>query len=313
MENRSPKICVVGSINMDLVIATPNLPIPGQTILAHSLREVSGGKGANQAVAAARLGASVSMIAKVGNDAFADQLKENLIREGVSDTGIDWADGSSGTAIVAVDSHGENSILVVPGANAMLRPSDIDRHRDLIASSDVVLMQLETPVETMLRVIQVAAALGKATLLNPAPAPPSIPSGLADVDVFCPNRSEAEAILGTRIPSVPEARQAAISLCRGELGGRPKHVVITLGGDGTVAANQDDCFWIPPYKVNPVDTTAAGDAFMGGLAYQIALGVPFQEALKFASATGALATTRHGAQPSMPRLAEVLSLMRSQP
>jgi ribokinase len=296
-----PRILICGSINMDLVIRTPHLPSPGQTQLAHSLMEVSGGKGANQAVAAARLGASVRMLGRVGSDGFGETLKRNLAAEGIEIDTVQTSPGASGIAIVAVEDSGENSILVVPGANGLLTREDIDRAYTAMVSCDWMILQLEIPIATVEYAIDVARRLGKRVILNPAPASRTLSSSALEVEVLCPNQSEAEAILGIRILDPDDAVQAAKSLA--ERGA--KNVVITLGGNGAVAYDGLRTTRIPAHQVDAVDTTAAGDAFIGALAYQLGLGNELGDACAFAAAAAAHAVTIAGAQPSLPTLDQV--------
>lgn len=304
---RVPKILICGSINMDLVVLTPHLPLPGETRLARAISEVSGGKGANQAVAAARLGAKVSLLGRVGNDSFGGKLRKHLSDESIDVSHVMETKGPSGIAIVAVEDSGENSILVIPGANALLTADDVDRAAQLFGDCDALVVQLETPIETIVQAMQTAKGLGKRTILNPAPAPAAFDSRLYDVDVLCPNRSEASAMLGMPITD----RQAALDALPKLLSRGPRAVVITLGSDGAVVGDASGVEWIPPYLVQPKDTTAAGDAFVGALAYQLCLGRSLVEAATFAAAAGAYAATIAGAQPSMPNLNQIADLIRS--
>lgn len=301
-----PKVVVLGSINMDLVIRCKHLPRPGETIIARSSQEVPGGKGANQAVAAARLGGHVSMIARVGNDAFAGRLLENLQREKVhTDSVLQCDDTASGIAIVNVEDSGENSILVVPGANHQLSPDDVAKFQSLIESSDLLLAQLEVPLPTVQAAFALARSLGKRLILNPAPMPTDFPAELFQVDLICPNQSEASALLGVQIETVEDAKQAVKQL----LARGAKAVIITLGGQGAVLHDGQQVTWIPPFPITPVDTTAAGDAFAGALAVRWSEGTTLHEAARFAAAAGAFAATQPGAQPGMPRREQLLSLM----
>ncbi len=301
-----PKVVVLGSINMDLVIRCERLPRPGETIIARSSQEVPGGKGANQAVAAARLGGHVSMIARVGNDAFAGRLLENLQREQVhTESVLQCEDTASGIAIVNVEDSGENSILVVPGANHRLSPDDVAQARPLIESADVLLAQLEVPLSTVQSAFTLARSLGKRLILNPAPMPTDFPAALFEVDLICPNQSEASALLGIPIQTVDDAKQAVEQLlARGS-----KAAIITLGGQGAVVHDGQQVTWIPPFPITPVDTTAAGDAFAGALAVRWSEGATLLEAARFAAAAGAFAATQPGAQPGMPHRPQLLSLM----
>lgn len=308
MVPKSPRIAVLGSINRDIVIRCARLPMRGETVLAESTSEVAGGKGANQAVAAVRLGGHVTMIGRVGDDVFGERLLTGLVREKL-DTSLVWqmADCASGMAIVAVEQSGENSIIVVPGANSRISESDVAAVAEAIGSCDILLLQLETPHETVAAAIAVARTRGVRTILNPAPVNGPLSKKLLEVNVICPNLIEAAALLGRPIPSRAAALDAALEI--GRLG--PKFVVITLGSDGAVFSDGTRAELVPPFVVNAVDTTAAGDAFAGALAVRLAEGAPLREAVKFACAAGALAATRPGAQPSLPLRSEVDSLLKS--
>jgi ribokinase len=307
MVHKAPRIAVLGSINRDILIGCARLPQRGETVLADSSSEVAGGKGANQAVAAARLGGQVTMIGRVGDDVFGERLLTGLVREKL-DTSLVWPtlQCASGMAIVAVERSGENSIIVVPGANGRISESDVAAASEAIGSCDILLLQLEVPMDAVAAAIAIARASGVRTILNPASAIGPLARELLDVDVICPNQIEASALLGRPIQSRGEALDAARELSH--LG--PKIVVITLGSEGAVFCDGPQTEWVAPFVVNAVDTTAAGDAFAGALAVRLAEGAPMCETVKFACAAGALAATRQGAQPSLPRRSEVDSLLR---
>lgn len=301
------KILVCGSINMDLVVRTPKLPAPGETLTAHGLEYVSGGKGANQAVAVARLGGKVGMLGAVGSDAFGATLKANLQQEGID---LEWVankSGPSGVAIVAVDDQGENSIMVVPGANGGLSVDDVQQAESAIAQAGLVMLQLEIPIDTVLHTVRLCRKHQIPVILNTAPAPENFPDELFDVDLICPNQSETAALLKTSPPSnMDEAFEAAREL----LAKGAKQAVITLGSLGAVAAikmpgGKPLIKTVDAHRVTAVDTVAAGDAFLGALAYQIAQGTSLMESCLFASAAAAHAVTVRGAQPSLPNLAQV--------
>jgi ribokinase len=313
----APRIAVVGSINADLVVRCARLPRPGETISARDVREVPGGKGANQAVAAARLGAEVKMIARLGDDAFGPRLQAGLAASGVNvDRVLTTADCASGLAIVAVEDSGENAILVVPGANGRLTPADVLAAGDVIGQADMLLLQLEVPLETTIAAIKLARDYGTPVILDPAPAPaptladehPGLLTDLLEVEVACPNEAEALALTNVRIETVADAERAAC--CLRSLG--PKYGIVTLGARGAVLCEPDSSpRLIPAFKIDAVDTTAAGDAFAAALAIRIAQGAPVAEAVRFACAAGALAASRRGAQPAMPTAEEVESLVRA--
>jgi ribokinase len=288
---------------MDLVVRSARLPRPGETVIGRETLELPGGKGANQAVAAARLDADVFMIGRVGDDGFGERLRAGLKREGIdlSHVGV-TPKCASGLAVVAVEDSGENSITVIPGANGRLTPDDVMAASALIREADVLLLQLEVPLESVLPAIELAVEFDTQVILDPAPAPTSFPAKLLAVDVACPNETEAAAITGIRIKSLDDAKNAALRLHA--MGSR--HAVITLGSQGAVVCGPDG--WlehVPSFAVEAVDSTAAGDAFAAGLGVSLAQGKPVSVAVRYACAAGALATTRQGAQPAMPTAAEV--------
>ncbi len=288
---------------MDLVVRSTRLPRPGETIIGRETLELPGGKGANQAVAAARLEADVFMIGRVGDDGFGERLRAGLKQEGIDISHVAVTPKcASGLALVAVEDSGENAITVIPGANGRLTPDDVMAASDLIREADVLLLQLEVPLETVLLAIELGVEFDTQVILDPAPAPASFPKKLLAVDVACPNETEAAAITGLPIANVNAANNAALRLHA--MGSR--HAVITLGGQGAVVCGPDG--WlehVPSFAVEVVDSTAAGDAFAAGLGVSLALGKPVSAAVRYACAAGALATTRQGAQPAMPTAAEV--------
>jgi len=306
----SSHIVVVGSINMDLVVRTAHLPAPGQTVLGEGFTTSGGGKGANQAVAVARLGGRCLMIGRVGEDTFGQQLLENLRAEGVDCTGVMRSPGPSGTAIIIVDSMGENSIVVAGGANQRLSPDDIYAREDLFADASVVLLQLELPLPTVRTALCLAHRHGARVVLDPAPVPEALPDELYQVDILSPNTLEAEALTGQPCNEDRVAKSVALDLiARGA-----KAAAVKLGHRGSMVVASDGHFYrIPPYKVDVVDTTAAGDAYTAAIAVAMGRGEKLDEAAKFANAAGALACTKIGAQSAMPTAAEVKMLMEDQP
>jgi len=303
----APRIAVVGSINMDLVVRCGRLPRPGETIIADDAREIPGGKGANQAVAAARLGAKVSMIGRVGSDSFADRLLDNLRHERV-DTAhtLRTEDCASGLAIISVEATGENSITVVPGANGHMTPNDIDAASDKIERAEVLLLQLEIPMEVVLAAIRVARDANTRVILDPAPVPDHVPNGLLDVDFICPNESEAAALLGQSADSIEDVIAAKSLAKRG-----PGTAIITLGSRGAVVCETSGlCQHIPSIDVQAVDTTAAGDAFAGAFGVSLAEKSSILDAVRFGCIAGAIAASRIGAQPSIPIRSEILQVAR---
>ncbi|TWT56390.1 ribokinase [Allorhodopirellula solitaria] len=305
----SPRIVVLGSINMDLVVRCAELPIAGQTVLAESSTEFCGGKGANQAVAATAAGGSVSMIGAVGSDAFAGRLLGNLSQHNVSCDAVEQRRGqSSGLAVISVDQRGQNAIMVVSGANASVTRDDVMASKDLIERSDVILVQLEIPMDAVLAGIDIAKKAGVRVVLDPAPAPREFPSQLLAVDLLCPNESEAAVLTGQPVESVADARRAAAQLQ--QMGA--EHVAITLGDQGTLLHRSGESHLIAAFSVNAVDTTAAGDAFAGALATRWSQTDDLYEAVRFANAAGALAASQHGAQASMADGEAIESLLQSQ-
>jgi ribokinase len=302
-----PRICVVGSLNMDLVIRSPHIPQPGETILGSDFQTFPGGKGANQAVAAARLGAHVSMVGRLGQDSFADVLLENLGASGVDTTYITTDPGAaSGVALIVVDDRGENSIVVASGANMEVDAGQVEAAGDRIASADVLVLQLEIPLPAVIRSAEIAREHAVPVVLNPAPAR-ELPDELFGlVDVLVPNETETTLLSGQAAATQGELIRAARSL----LDRGVASVVITLGSRGALLANQaNQGEIIPGFKVDPIDTTAAGDAFVAGLAVHLGGGSPLPEAIRWGNAAGALATMRLGAQTSAPSRSEVEQLI----
>ena len=252
----SARVIVVGSLNMDLVVRAARLPGPGETIIGNEYHEIPGGKGANQAVSAARLGAQVAMVGRVGTDAFANTLRQNLEVEGVDHTHvIQDAETSTGIALITVDDEGQNSIVIASGANMHLSPKDVEEAESAIAAADLLLLQLESPMHTVTRAAELAGSHGVRVTLNPAPARP-LPSGLVSrVDTLIPNQSEAALLADRPIRNQPEAEQAARAL----LDRGVRSVVLTLGARGAVLAREGRTEHFPAFDLSPVDTTAAGD------------------------------------------------------
>ncbi len=308
-EKQRAKITVVGSINMDLMIRASNLPLPGETVIADTKVENPGGKGANQAVAAARMGADVTMIGCVGDDSFATQLLQNLKGEGVDTSHITRRENTaSGVAVVMVEESGENAILVVPGANGLVSQQEIDRARQAICDNDILLMQLEVPQEIVVYATQIASEAGVSVILDPAPAPLEYHADLLNVDLICPNQSEAAALLGKPVESMDDAVSLIKELT--QLG--PKQAIITMGEQGAVLFDGETVQTIPALPIQVVDSTASGDAFAAGLAVRLAENASLIEAVKFASAAGALAASGAGAQTAMPTREEIETLLERQ-
>ena len=312
--NSPPKIVVLGSINMDLVVRCAKLPSPGQTVLAQSSHEFCGGKGANQAVAAALAGGDVCMIGAVGSDAFADRLLDNLTGHGIDCSAVARrADLASGLAVISVDAAGQNSIMVVPGANASVTRDDVLSAKTLIEQCDVLLLQLEIPIDAVLAGIEVDQQPGVRVVLDPAPAVDQLPARCLTVDLLCPNESEAAQLTGLPVESVEQALAAATALQQTGV----KTVAITLGSQGTlllgsgVVLDASGSQLIPAFPIQAVDTTAAGDAFAGALVVHWAEHNDLLAAVRFANAAGALAASGHGAQASMANRATIEVLLKS--
>lgn len=295
-------VLVVGSLNMDLVVRAQRLPKAGETLAGHSFVTVPGGKGANQAVAAARLGAQVAMLGCVGDDAYGRQLRQGLLDEGIDCQGVRTVEGSSGIAMIVVDDASQNAIVIIAGANDRLAEADLARHEALLLAASVVVCQLEVPTATVGATLKRAKALGKTVILNPAPAVGPLPADwYAAIDYLIPNESEAQALSGVAVDSLESAQAAARHL----LGlGAPK-VLITLGERGLWFADGAAEQYFAAAAVQAVDTTAAGDTFVGGFAAALAQGQGEVQAIAFGQRAAALSVTKAGAQPSIPFLGDV--------
>lgn len=303
---RPPRICVIGSVNMDLVIGTPRFPAPGETIIGGPFAQHPGGKGANQAVAAARLGAEVSMIGAVGQDGHGERLNTLLAADCIDTTRVAKQEGSvTGVALITVDAQGENTIIVTPGANAAVTPHHVDDAEPLIAQADCVVMQLEVPIESVLAGASVAHRVGTRCVLNAAPSQDLPDELLSLLEVLIVNRGEAAALAGMPCDTNVDEMAAAL-ISRG-----PRMCVITLGADGALAYDGRRLVRQAVFEATPVDTTAAGDAFVGGFAVAVSSGALINDALAWGCAAGALATTCAGAQPSLPTLSAVQELLRA--
>jgi len=298
------RIVVVGSINLDLVASTERIPSAGETVAGAEFQTFPGGKGANQAVAAARLGSSVSMIGKLGNDAFGVQLRENLTRAGVDTAGIGSVAVSSGVALITTDAHGENAITVVGGANACLDPGDLDANRGVLREAGILLTQLEIPLETVEYLAVLAEREKIPLILDPAPARPLFASLMRHVEWLTPNETEAASLLGCSVGDLSGDRLGDAAEALRSRG--PRNVVLKLGNRGCFVALSDETRqFIPAHRVQAVDTTAAGDAFNGAFASALMRGKDPVASADWASAVAAISVTRRGAQPSMPTAPEV--------
>lgn len=301
-------VVVFGSINMDLTTYVPTLPRPGETLMGTSYIMVPGGKGANQAVAAARLGERTAFVGRIGADSFGEEARKAVAAEGVdmSAVAVDAQNGT-GLAVISVDEAAENAIVVISGANMALDAGDVARCVSLLDEASVVLLQMETPLAAGLEVARAARERGVTVVLDPAPATALPEEVYALFDLVTPNETETEALLGQRPATPTEAQAAARKLCAQGAGA----AVVKMGAQGAAYATAADSGFIPGFTVTAVDTVAAGDAFNGALAVALGERQPLAGAIRWASAAGALATTRRGAAPSMPYRAEVERLLQS--
>lgn len=299
-------LLIVGSLNMDTVINVKDMPKPGETVLGKNYELCPGGKGANQAYAAGKLGADVSMIGLVGKDDNGMKLLLNLQSVGVNTSGIQTLDNiTSGTAFITVDDEGENSIIVISGANYELRKEHIDNHMDLIDQCDAVIVQLEVPIDVVTYLARIAKSKNKLVILDPAPAPTNLPLELIkNVDIMKPNETELHALTGMKTESIEQIVQASRSLIEQGV----KKVIVTVGSKGTVLVTENDYKIFPPRKVAAVDTTAAGDSFTAAFATKLIEGFSYDDAIKFANIVSSIVVTRKGAQNSMPSYEEAIKV-----
>jgi ribokinase len=293
--SRTPSIAVVGSANIDLVTYTDDFPRPGETIFGREFSLGFGGKGANQAVAARLCGAEVSMVARLGDDLFGPATIENFRSFGIDVSRVLITPGvSSGVAPIFVEGSGQNRIWVVKGANDRLLPADVDAAGDLLRRADFIILQLEIPLETVYYTLRFAREHGIRTILNPAPGQKLDLAELAHADYLIPNETEAEALCGSPVRTLDEARVAAESLVQKGV----RRVIVTLGANGAILVTREGYHHVPPFQVKSVDTTGAGDAFIGSLAYNLASGMAEIEAISRANLYAALSTTGSGTQKS---------------
>lgn len=298
------RILVIGSSNTDMTVRSATLPKPGETVLGGDFRMGPGGKGANQAVAARLLGGDVTFVCKLGRDMFGEGASKHYESCGLDTSKILWSDKPSGVALITVDSKAENSIVVASGANADVTVSDIDSVAEIIKSSGILLLQLEIPMDAVVRAAEIAFEAGVQVVLNPAPAT-SLPAELLKcVSILIPNETEASAISGIDINNLETASAAAERL----KGMGVREVIITMGSRGSMVCD-GECTFVPAVKVNAVDTTAAGDTFCGGVCVALSEGKALSEAVKFATAASSIAVQRPGAQDSVPSRREVDKLL----
>jgi ribokinase len=298
------KLLVVGSINIDLVACAHRLPSPGETILGKTFDVFNGGKGANQAVALGKLGAPVQMIAALGTDLFTERLLSGLKAAGVDTAAVQMLAGPCGVAHIARADSGENSIIVISGANAMISPAYIDAHAETVRNAAMVLVQLETPLEAVVRLAEIAFEAGTPLMLDPAPARPLPDNLLTRTTWLTPNETEAQILLGR--DDLEPAATADKLLAMG-----PRNVALKLGAKGVFLAGRDSpAQQIPAFPVTPVDTTAAGDCFNAAFAGALSLGKSPAEAARYGAAAAAISVMRPGAQPSLPTSGEVEAFLQ---
>jgi len=303
----SVRIAVLGNINIDFVMEAQRPPKPGETLRASNLRMVPGGKGANQAVAAARLGAQVTLIGRVGTDVFGQPLIQGFMREGIATNFIRRDEqAATGAAFITITPDGQNSILSALGANLECTEQQVEEAGEAIDRSDMLLLQLGVPAAVVDRSIQIAVDRNVPILLDPSPLGDELPQLWRRADIMVPNETEAAGLTGVEVLDIPSAVQAATQLGAQGIA----VVIITLGSQGCLLVDTDGARLVHSYPVDPVDTTAAGDAFAGALAVRVAEGATFNEAAAFANAAGALATTVVGAQPSLPTRLAVEQFLR---
>ncbi|MDY7067531.1 Ribokinase [Pseudomonas extremaustralis] len=295
-------------MNMDLVTRASRLPRAGETLIGQTFTTVPGGKGANQAVASARLGADVSMIGCVGTDAYGIQLRDALLVEGIDCRAVSTVEGSSGVALIVVDDTSQNAIVIVAGSNGELTPASLQAFDTVLQAAKVIVCQLEVPMATVGYALKRGRELGKTVILNPAPASAPLPAEwYASIDYLIPNESEASALSGVTVDSLDSARLAATRLIQAGAG----KVIITLGPQGVLFSDGQVFEHLVAPKVKAVDTTAAGDTFVGGFAAALANGESEAEAIRFGQVAAALSVTRAGAQPSIPTLHDVQGFVPS--
>ena len=296
-------VIVVGSLNMDLVVRAPKIPRPGETVLGSDFKQVPGGKGANQADAASKLGAETAMLGAVGKDSMGDQLIQALKKDGVNvEMVLKKENLPTGVAAIVVEDSGNNAITVAPGANSALTPDDLSGMEKVFEKAKVMLVQLETPIDTVKASLRVARKNNVTTILNPAPATELDDEIFSLVDILTPNETELELLSGMETDSIEKVEAAGKHLLKKGV----SKLIVTLGSQGSIHIEKDFVRLHPAYSVKAVDTTAAGDSFNAALAVSLAKGEPMENAITFATKVGAMTVTKHGAQTSLPLMGEVL-------
>ena len=296
-------VIVVGSLNMDLVVRAPKIPRPGETVLGSDFKQVPGGKGANQADAASKLGAETAMLGAVGKDSMGDQLIQALRKDGVNvEMVLKKENLPTGVAAIVVEDSGNNAITVAPGANSALTPDDLSGMEKVFEKAKVMLVQLETPIDTVKASLRMARKNNVTTILNPAPATELDDEIFSLVDILTPNETELELLSGMETDSIEKVEAAGKHLLKKGV----SKLIITLGSQGSIHIEKDFVRLHPAYSVKAVDTTAAGDSFNAALAVSLAKGEPMENAITFATKVGAMTVTKHGAQTSLPLMGEVL-------
>ena len=296
-------VIVVGSLNMDLVVRAPKIPRPGETVLGSDFKQVPGGKGANQADAASKLGAETAMLGAVGKDSMGDQLIQALKKDGVNvEMVLKKENLPTGVAAIVVEDSGNNAITVAPGANSALTPDDLSGMEKVFEKAKVMLVQLETPIDTVKASLRMARKNNVTTILNPAPATELDDEIFSLVDILTPNETELELLSGMETDSIEKVEAAGKHLLKKGV----SKLIVTLGSQGSIHIEKDFVRLHPAYSVKAVDTTAAGDSFNAALAVSLAKGEPMENAITFATKVGAMTVTKHGAQTSLPLMGEVL-------
>lgn len=302
------RILVIGSLNMDSVVETPHMPSPGETVTGKSITLIPGGKGANQAYAAGKLGGNVGMIGAVGSDGFGQALKSSLDSVGVDTSAVAvMENATTGQAFITVEEKGENNIIIIPGTNGMVNKTLIQHNLKQIQESDIIIMQLEIPLDVVEYVKDLAAGLGKLVIVDPAPAAPDLPDSFwKGIDYIKPNETELSILTGRSLKTAEELKEGALFM----LGKGVKNVLVTMGGAGCMLVNREKAEFFPANKVQAVDTTAAGDSFTAAFALALSKGKSCEEAIVFGQKVSAIAVTRKGAQTSIPTMEEVENMKK---